>query len=47
MGALSVVICAILSHFFLKESLTFFVRPSSEAIGDQLTGRDGSGVRCV
>jgi hypothetical protein len=26
MGALSVVICAILSHFFLKESLTFFVR---------------------
>ena len=25
MGALSVVICAILSHFFLKESLTFFV----------------------
>ena len=47
MGALSVVICAILSHFFLKESLTFFVRPSSEATGDQLTGRDGSGVRCV
>jgi len=28
MGALSVVICAILSHFFLKESLTFFVSPS-------------------
>lgn len=26
MGALSVVICAILSHFFLKESLNFFVR---------------------
>jgi uncharacterized membrane protein len=25
MGALSVVVCAILSHFFLKESLTFFV----------------------
>ena len=25
MGALSVVICAILSHFFLKEKLTFFV----------------------
>lgn len=25
MGALSVVICAILSHFFLKESLNFFV----------------------
>lgn len=27
MGALSVVIAAILSHFFLKESLTFFVGP--------------------
>jgi uncharacterized membrane protein len=27
MGALSVVISAILSHFFLSESLTFFVRP--------------------
>lgn len=27
MGALSVVICAILSNFFLKESLTFFVSP--------------------
>ena len=25
MGALSVVIAAILSHFFLNESLTFFV----------------------
>lgn len=28
MGALSVVVCAILSHFFLKESLTFFVSPA-------------------
>ena len=25
LGALSVVICAVLSHFFLKETLTFFV----------------------
>jgi hypothetical protein len=25
MGALSVVVCAILSHFLLKEGLTFFV----------------------
>jgi magnesium transporter len=35
MGALSVVVCAIMSHFFLKESLTFFVSLYLSKLNDQ------------
>lgn len=45
MGALSVVICAILSHFFLKESLTFFV--SSHSPQRLSEHRVGSDAHCV
>lgn len=41
MGALSVVVCAILSHFFLKESLTFFVSPSQKSNSTGNSSRQG------
>jgi hypothetical protein len=51
MGALSVVVCAIMSHFFLKESLTFFVCLlcvlTSRAVMDPNSTRDGSAVCSV
>lgn len=42
MGALSVVVAAILSHFMLKEKLTFFVSPKWKQIAQThpLTGLD-------